>query len=97
VVDDEELQREAKLHLLVILIVGFDIRYKAPARDLLGCLAEGIIISLWKGIEMSFDRRLQSTLSRYRIYGGDSFFHHLVKPKQGYAWNTGLVRLQPDE
>jgi hypothetical protein len=56
VVDDEELQCEAKLHLLVILIVGFDIRYKAPARDLLGYLAEGILISLWKGIEMSFNR-----------------------------------------
>jgi hypothetical protein len=55
VVDDEELQREAKLHLLVILIVGFDIGYKAPARDLLGCPAEGILISLWKGIEMSFN------------------------------------------
>ena len=63
VVDDEELQLEAKTvtpacdpHR------RFDIGHKALARGLLGCLAEGVLISLWKGIEMSFDRQLQAAV-----------------------------------
>jgi len=62
-VNDEELQREAKTvtpacdpHR------RFDIGHKALARDLLECLAEGVLISLWKGIEMSFDRQLQAAV-----------------------------------
>jgi len=51
----------------VILIGILDIGHKALARDLLGCLVEGVLISLWKGIEMSFDRQLKSAVSRYRF------------------------------
>jgi hypothetical protein len=43
------------------LIVGLDIGQKALARDLLGSLAEGVLVSPRKGIEMSFDRQSQST------------------------------------
>jgi len=40
----------------------FDIGHKALSRDLLGSLAEGVLVSLWKGIEMSFDRQLQAAV-----------------------------------
>jgi len=53
VVDDEELQREVKT-----VTSACDIGHKALSRDLLGCLTEGVLISLWKDIEMSFDGRL---------------------------------------
>jgi hypothetical protein len=79
----------------VILIAGFDIGQNA--RGLLGCLAEGVLISLWKGIEMSFDPQLQSAVFRYHIYGDGGFFNRPAKPEQRYAWNTGLVRPQLDE
>jgi hypothetical protein len=38
----------------VVLIVGLGIGKKALIRDLLGSLAEGVLVSLRKGIEMSF-------------------------------------------
>jgi hypothetical protein len=65
--------------MFVVLIVGLDIGQKALARDLLGCPAEGVLFSLWKGIEMSFDRQLQSAVCRYRIYGDGCFCHRLAK------------------
>jgi hypothetical protein len=56
-----KLRRETEtVNLLVVLIVSLDIGQKALARGLLGSLAEGVLVSPWKGIEMSFDRRLQS-------------------------------------
>jgi len=36
----------------VVLIVGLDIGQKALARDLLENVAEGVLVSLWKGTEM---------------------------------------------
>jgi hypothetical protein len=80
-----------------VILVGLDIGHKALARDPPGCLAEDVLISLWKGIEMSFGRQLENAISRYRIYGDGSFLHRPAKPEQGYAWNTRLVRPQPDE
>jgi hypothetical protein len=57
VINDEELRREAEtMTRTVVLIVGLDIGHKALARDLLGCLAEGVLTSPWEGIERSFDR-----------------------------------------
>jgi streptogramin lyase len=39
---------------------------------------------------MSFDRQLQSAVSRYRIYGDGGLCHALEKSEQGYVWNTGF-------
>ena len=44
----------------MVLIVGLDIVQKALACDLLGSVAEGVLVRIWKGIEMLFDRQLQS-------------------------------------
>jgi hypothetical protein len=56
-----KLWREAEtVNLFVVLIVGLDIVQKALACDLLGSVAEGVLVSIWKGIEMLFDRQLQS-------------------------------------
>jgi len=52
----------------VVLIVGLDIGQKALARDLLGSVAEGVLVSLWKGTEMLLkERNAVSTYSNSTV------------------------------